>query len=148
VRDLFMQGIIPLAGALIMTATFVYGLKNFLEPNWLTDDDGNNVTIFGYGAVGVVGILAMLLGVVLMLAWKVKAPEYFRGETLPMRTSRDLVLAGPYVDSDTYRMPEAGLPEIVISPDLSNLPEGQMAIDPITGDRYIRHPKDDSDKDA
>ena len=89
-------------------------------------------------------------GLVLMLVWRVRAPEYFRGETLPMRTSRDLVLAGPYVDSDTYRMPEAGLPEIVISPDLSNLPEGQMAVDPITGERYIRHPKDPSDsgKDA
>ena len=150
VRDLLMQGIIPLAGALIMTATFVYGLKNFLEPDWLLDADGKNVTIFGRGAVGVVGILAMILGLVLMLVWRVRAPEYFRGETLPMRTSRDLVLAGPYVDSDTYRMPEAGLPEIVISPDLSNLPEGQMAVDPITGERYIRHPKDPSDsgKDA
>ena len=46
-RDLMMRGVVPLGGALILTAVFVYGLIQYAKPDWLTDDDGNNVTIFG-----------------------------------------------------------------------------------------------------
>ncbi len=126
-RDLVMQGIIPTAGGLVMMATFWYGLFTFLQPDNLTDDNGDPITLFGFGAVGVVGILALCLGLVLMLGWRARAPEYFRGETLPKRGAHELVLAGPHVDGTAVRLPDSGLPEIVIAPDLSNLPAGASA---------------------
>ena len=49
-RDLVMRGIVPLLGGLIMLATFVYGLLQFLAPDWLLDDQGEPVTILGRGA--------------------------------------------------------------------------------------------------
>ena len=140
-RDLLMQIVIPLTGGLIMLATFAYGLKQFLAPDWLLDDDGNNVTLLGAGAVGVVGLLALALGVVLMGVWFAMKPGYFRGLTLPTRAHGDLVLAGPHIDGHSVRLPDSGLPEIVISEDLSNLPTGQRAINPITGE-ILQRPSD------
>lgn len=84
-RNLFMRGIIPLTGALMMVIVFAYGLQQFLLPDWLVDGDGNNVTLFGFGAVGVVGILSMVLGAVIMVIYNIKAPSYFKGETLDKR---------------------------------------------------------------
>ena len=131
-RDLLMRGVIPLLGGLIMMATFWYGLAQFLAPDWLQDDAGNNVTVFGVGAVGAVGILAMVLGGVLMVIWWSFDKAFFKGETLPMRSAHELVLAGPH-EAETMRLPDSGLPEIVIAPDLSNLPPGGRAVDLSTG---------------
>ena len=60
-RDLMMRGIVPLLGGIILLVIFVYGLRQYAMPDWLTDDDGNNVTIFGVGAVAVVGIGALVV---------------------------------------------------------------------------------------
>ena len=89
-RSFFMRGLIPLTGALMLAAVFVYGMTQYLKPSWLTDDQGHNITIFGYGAVAVVGIGALALGIVLMVARRVVAPAYFRGLTLPRATSADI----------------------------------------------------------
>jgi hypothetical protein len=139
-RDLLMQGVIPLLGGLIMLATFVYGLKQFLAPDWLVDGAGKNITLLGAGAVGVVGVLALLLGVIAMAAQWITSPGYFRGETLPMRGAHDLVLAGPAgaTDLSALRLPDSGLPDTVIAPDLSNLPPGATAINPETGEEFRR----------
>ncbi len=51
VRDLMMRGVVPLLGGVVLLVVFVYGLIQYARPDWLTDDDGNNVTILGYGAV-------------------------------------------------------------------------------------------------
>jgi hypothetical protein len=41
-----------------------------------------------------------------------------------------LILAGAASeDEETVRLPDAGLPDLVIAPDLSNLPEGMRALD-------------------
>lgn len=40
------------------------------------------------------------------------------------------------VDGHAVRLPDAGLPELVISEDLSNLPEGQRAVNPLTGEVF------------
>ncbi|MFZ0157923.1 MAG: APC family permease [Kineosporiaceae bacterium] len=140
-RNLLMQGIIPLLGGLIMLATFGYGLKQFLLPDWITDDNDENITLFGMGAVGVVGILALVLGAVAMVVQRMVSPAFFRGETLPRRGAHDLVLAGhegAATDLHSLRLPDSGLPEILIRPDLSNLPEGATAIDPVTGEEFHR----------
>ena len=138
-RDLMMRGIIPLLGALILTAVFIYGLIQYAKPDWLTDDDGNNVTIFGYGAVAVVGIGALLLGVVMMFVWRIASPAYFQGVTLPRRNSADLLLVPAQGVEPMFGLPDSGDMPTVIAPDLSNLPPGETAINPETGEEFTKN---------
>jgi amino acid transporter len=134
VRSFFMRGLIPLAGGITMLATFFYGLQQFLAPDWLQDENGEDITLFGYGAVGVTGLLAMLIGLVLMFVWWAVDEDFFNGRTLPMRAGHDLVLAGPHVNPEGgVALPDSGLPEIVIAPDLSNLPQDAAVVDLATG---------------
>jgi amino acid transporter len=88
-RNVIMRGVFPLLGGLMLTAAFVYGLIQYSLPDWLQDANGNNVTIFGLGAEGVVGIGAMLVGVVVMIIWWAVKSDYFRGRTLPRYTDGD-----------------------------------------------------------
>ena len=137
-RDFVMRGVVPLTGGLILAAVFAYGLIQYAKPDWLVDDDGNNVTIFGYGAVAVVGIGALLLGVVLMVAWRIAAPPYFHGLTLPVRNSADLLLVPATASEPMFGLPDSGDMPTVIAPDLSNLPAGETAINPETGEEFTR----------
>jgi amino acid transporter len=132
-RSFFMRGLFPLAGGVMLAAVFVYGLISFAAPDWLTDSDGNNVTIFGIGAVAVVGIGALLLGAILMGIWALRHPDFFRGKTLGRR-SEDLVLAPGVGRVATFGLPDSGRMPEVIAPDLSNLPPGETAIDAVTGE--------------
>jgi amino acid transporter len=139
-RDLVMRGVVPLLGGLVLLVIFIYGLIQYARPDWLTDDDGNNVTLLGYGAVAVVGIGAMVLGLILMVVWRVVEPSFFKGITLPRR-SHDLVLetAGDIEASAPHvGLPDSGDMPTVIAPDLSNLPAGETAIDPQTGEEFSK----------
>ncbi|PVB42866.1 APC family permease [Mycobacteroides abscessus] len=136
-RDLMMRGVMPLAGGATLTVVFIYGLIQYAKPNWLIDDDGNNVTVFGVGAVAVVGVGALVLGVVLMMLWRVAAPPFFQGQTLPRR-SADLVLA-PAAATTHFGLPDAvEAQQTVIAGDLSNLPEGEVAVNPQTGEEFTK----------
>ncbi|MGV9824457.1 APC family permease [Gordonia sp. NPDC003429] len=134
-RDLFMRGILPGLGGIVLLVVFVYGLIQYAKPSWLTDDNGNNVTILGIGAVAVVGIGALLLGVVVMIVWWVMRPDFFRGETLPRR-SHDLLLEPAYGSDPKFGLPDSGLMPTVIAPDLSNLPPDHVAVETETGDEF------------
>lgn len=138
VRDLVMRGVVPLAGAVILSAVFVYGLIQYAKPDWLTDDAGNNVTIFGYGAVAVVGIGALALGVVMMVIWWLASPDFFHGLTLSRRSSADLVLEPAVNIEPTLGLPDSGDMPTVIAPDLSNLPPGETAVNPETGEEFTK----------
>ena len=105
----------------------------------LTDDDGNNVTIFGYGAVAVVGIGALALGLVLMVIQWLTSPDYFHGLTLPRRSSSDLVLVPATGVEAKFGLPDSGDMPTVIAPDLSNLPPGETAVNPETGEEFTRN---------
>ena len=88
-----------------------------------------------------------MLGVVLMFVYQAIAPAYFRGETLPKRDSGDLVLVGGGDMPAGVRLPDSH-ERTVIAPDLSNLPPGQTAIDPGTGEHVRREdPADEQDPD-
>lgn len=82
VRDFVMRGAVPLLGGVGLLIVLVYGLLQYAKPEWLTDDDGNNITILGFGAVAAVGIGALVLGMILMSVWWAIAPDFFRGQTL------------------------------------------------------------------
>jgi len=139
VRHFIMRGLFPLVGGLMLAAVFVYGLISFSAPDWLTDSDGNNVTIFGVGATAVVGVGALVIGAILMGIWAIRQPDFFRGKTLERR-SDDLVLAPGSGRIATFGLPDSGRMPEVIAPDFSNLPEGQTAIDAATGEE-VRKPK-------
>jgi amino acid transporter len=80
-RDLVFKGVLPLLGALMLTAVFVQTAVDTLDPAY-----GSGSSVFGIGSVFVVGIGLLLLGVVLMLVWRARHPEFFRGETLKVDT--------------------------------------------------------------
>ena len=141
VRDLMMRGIIPLLGGLILLVVFIYGLIQYAKVDWLTDDDGNNVTILGFGAVAVVGIGALALGVVMMVVWWVASPDFFRGRTLSMRSSADLVRVPATGVEPMFGLPDSGDMPTVIAPDLSNLPSGETAVNPETGEEFTKGPQ-------
>jgi amino acid transporter len=132
-RNVIMRGLFPLLGGIMLLALFVYGLIQFAAPDWLVDDNGNNVTIFGIGAEAVVGVGGLLVGVVLMFIWRLMKPDFFIGRTLPKR-SDDLVLAAVGGGLASFGLPDSGDFATVIAPDLSNLPPGQTAINVVTGE--------------
>jgi amino acid transporter len=134
-RHFFMRGLIPLLGGVSLFLMFIYALQIYASPDNLTDADGNNVTILGFGAVAVVGIGSLLLGLVLMaIQWGVH-PAFFQGKTLARASHGDLLLEG-----EQYAPRSAALPDsyeaIVIAPDLSNLPTGAHAVNPESGEVF------------
>ncbi|BBH17223.1 putative amino acid permease [Nocardioides baekrokdamisoli] len=87
---LFTRVLFPLLGAIFLFVMFFYAAHTYLAVDYLADDAGNNVTIWGYGAVGVVGIVSLLFGFVLMALQWAFSPDYFRGKTLPRRSAEEL----------------------------------------------------------
>jgi amino acid transporter len=127
VKHFFLRGVFPFLGGAMLLAVFAFGLYSFWAPDWLTDDKGKNVTIFGIGAVAFVGLAALLIGVVLMIIWRIVKPDFFQGKTLTRRTA-DLVLAGVEGRTPMLGLPDSGVEALIIAPDLSNLPPGQRAV--------------------
>ncbi len=82
VRDFVMRGVVPLLGGVGLLIVLIYGLIQYAKPEWLTDDDGHNITFLGFGAVAAVGIGALVLGSILMTVWWAIAPGFFRGQTM------------------------------------------------------------------
>jgi hypothetical protein len=80
-RDLVFKGVFPLVGAVMLTAVFIQTAVDTLDPAY-----GSGSSVFGVGSVFVIGIGLLLLGAVLMLAWRSRHPEFFRGETLKQET--------------------------------------------------------------
>ncbi len=133
-RNAILRGLFPLVGGIMLLAVFVYGVIQFSAPSWLVDANGKNVTIFGIGAEAVVGIGGLIVGVVLMVVWRLIKPDFFKGLTLPRR-SDDLVLAPGEGVVPSFGLSDSGDMATVIAPDLSNLPPGRTAINAETGER-------------
>jgi len=132
-RDLWMKGVLPFCGGLLLLGAFGIASYQYAQPDY------GNTTVFGIGGVFVVGIGALALGALVMVAYRLVDPRFFRGETLARRGAHDLILAGvakePASERESLGMPGAGMPDIVIAPDLSNLPEGSTAVDAETGEK-------------
>jgi protein-S-isoprenylcysteine O-methyltransferase Ste14 len=126
-QDAVRKGILPALGGLMLLGAFVIGCVQYADPSY------GSTTVFGIGGVFVLGMGALLLGFIAMLLWNVAAPAFFRGETLSKRVDSDLILVALDHEDRTLRLPDSGLPEIIIAPDLSNLPAGMSAMDLETG---------------
>ena len=82
-RNFVFRGLFPMLGFVMLAVVFVYGLQQYALPDYLTDDAGKNVTIFGIGATAVVGVVGLLIGFVLMGIWWWRNPDFFRGRVIP-----------------------------------------------------------------
>lgn len=137
-RDIIMQGLFPFLGGVILLVAFVWAAKLYTAPDW----GAGGTHLGGVGGVFLLGIGSLLIGFVFMFIWQAIAPEYFRGETLPKRDSSDLILVGGGGVPTGFRLPDSA-ESTVIAPDLSNLPPGQTAVDPRTGERYEKGSDED-----
>jgi amino acid transporter len=81
-RNFLIQGLLPVLGALALGFVFVQSAITYADP------EESFTTIAGIGSAFVVGIGALLLGVVLMLVWAAfpQSKPYFRGEALTRDT--------------------------------------------------------------
>jgi amino acid transporter len=133
-RTIVFQGVFPLIGGIMLLAVFIYGAVQFYAPDWLVDANNKNVTIFGIGAEFVVGIGGLLIGAVIMGVWWIFKPDFFRGQTLSRRQDEFVLAPGDGMKAN-FGLPDSGYFPTVVSPDLSNLPTGAVAINAETGKR-------------
>ncbi|MCW2799061.1 MAG: amino acid transporter [Aeromicrobium sp.] len=129
-RNIMMRGVIPFAGGVLLLGAFIKACFLYADPDY------GSTKMFGIGGVFVLGIGSLVLGVVLMEIYRAVQPAYFRGETLPKRA--DFLLAPGTGSVAHVGLPDSGEMPTVIAQDLSNLPPGQVAIDPQTGERFVR----------
>lgn len=76
VRSFFIVFLLPLIGGLILAATFFISAFQMFNPDY------GYSSLYGVGSVFIIGVGSLLIGVVLMLLWQLRAPSFFRGETL------------------------------------------------------------------
>lgn len=83
-RDLLMQGVLPFLGGAMLLSAFVVAATLYAA------SDYGKTSLFGIGGVFLLGIGALLVGVVLMEVYARIAPAFFAGQTLT-RGQADLV---------------------------------------------------------
>jgi amino acid transporter len=86
-RNFFVQGVMPLAGGLMLLFALVWSAKD----DWAWDG-GNGQSFTSWtmpfsphwqiGGVFLLGFGSLLLGFVLMMIWRLFKPSFFKGETL------------------------------------------------------------------
>ncbi len=77
-KSFIFQFLLPLIGGIMLAAAFFISAYQM----WFPDYQDPPLSFFGVGAVFVVGIGSLAVGIVLMLLWQLKQPAFFRGETL------------------------------------------------------------------
>ena len=77
-RTAMGQVILPAIGALILIPVGILEAYQMADP-----ETGSGASLLGVGTAFVVGVFGLALGVILMIVWNLKAPPFFRGETLP-----------------------------------------------------------------
>jgi amino acid transporter len=76
-RTALEQVILPAVGALVLIPIGLVEAYEMAKP-----DNASTGSLAGVGTVFVIGVLSLFFGVLLMIFWNLKAPAFFRGETL------------------------------------------------------------------
>lgn len=77
-RALLVKGIVPLFGALVLTYAFIQSATQMWKPDY------GFTSFHGIGGVFLLGVGTIVLGAVLMLAYRLARPQFFlAGRTLP-----------------------------------------------------------------
>ena len=79
-RDLWLRGILPALGGLVMLGAFVFSVTSY----WPADSSSSSFA--GIGGIFLIGAGSLLLGVVLMLLCRLRLPDFFAGRTLNAAT--------------------------------------------------------------
>lgn len=74
--NLVMIGLVPLAGAVVLTWAFVQSILELSDP-----EASYSGELLGIGAPVTITVLLLALGVVLMVGWRVARPAFFRRHT-------------------------------------------------------------------
>jgi amino acid transporter len=92
-RNLWMQGILPTLGGVILFFALIWSLHD----DWLSPDADHSASYTRWnvpfaphwtiGGVFLIGVGAFVVGIIIMLIWRAIAPAYFRGETLNRETA-------------------------------------------------------------
>lgn len=83
-RTALEQVILPGIGAAVLIPVGVIQAYQMANP-----ESGSSGSLAGIGTVFIIGVLSLVFGVLLMIIWNLKAPDFFRGRTLPReRTHR------------------------------------------------------------
>ena len=100
-KTFLIKGLMPLLGALMLTAAFVRSLFDMIDPDY------GYTVLLGIGGVFVLGVGSLLLGVVLMVVWALlpQSRPFFRGESL----NRDTAVLVPDDEQDYLRSIDGGL---------------------------------------
>ncbi|MEU5809727.1 APC family permease [Streptomyces sp. NPDC047718] len=80
-RDLFLKGVFPVLGGLLLAAVFFKTLIDMWDPAY-----GSGSTVLGVGSVFVIGVGLLGLGLVVMAVTERRSPAFFRGEVLTKST--------------------------------------------------------------
>ena len=94
VRSFVMRGVVPFLGGVILLGAFLQAVYDY----WLVGPDSDSVTSWTMpfpphwqiGGIFLTGVGSLVLGLVVMLLTQVALPRFFRGETLPKRTSEQM----------------------------------------------------------
>ena len=78
-RTAMGQVILPAIGGLILIPVGIVEAYQMADPS-----SSSGGSILGIGTAFVVGVLGLALGVVLMIVWNLRAPAFFRNESLPV----------------------------------------------------------------
>jgi amino acid transporter len=85
-RDLWMRGILPLLGGLIMFSAGLYSLQS----DWVASNSYTSWTVPGLnwqiGGIFIIAALAALAGIASFVYMRVTAPAFFRRQTLTRST--------------------------------------------------------------
>ncbi len=104
-RDLWMRGILPSLGGLILYFALAWSLHDdWLDPNTsgaasYTVWDMPFAPHWHIGGTFLLGVGTFLVGVILMIIWRIVAPPFFRSETLN-RDTPTLVPDDPTLNPD------------------------------------------------
>jgi hypothetical protein len=80
VNSVLFKFLVPLLGGILLALVFVKTTIGSWDPAY-----GTGSSVFGVGSVFVIGVGLLLIGVVLMLWWRVRSPAFFRGQVLQHR---------------------------------------------------------------
>jgi amino acid transporter len=87
VKSLVLMGILPLAGGIILTWAFVQSFIDLSDPA----NSYSGISWFGVSAPLAVTIAFLVLGLVLMIAWWLRSPEFFRMGAQTHDTDREAI---------------------------------------------------------
>lgn len=102
------QVLLPTMAAVVLIAVGIFQVWNMMDPNY-----GSSGSIAGMGAVFLIGVVALFLGIPLMMWCYFRDPRFFHGETLPLERAH--IVPDNNSDNTSYTIISCHLSESSLS---------------------------------